>query len=314
MTDGDWTKLGLLLRPDPAVGWMATHAALPTPVVRGDGGVDLYVSGRNAGGCGQTGRCRVELGGSPSARVDSVEPLVAVGRLGAFDDHGATVSAVVEHDGRLYLHYTGWTLGVTVPFYLFAGLAVSDDGGATFRRVSTAPILERTADDPFMTASGAVLVENGAWRMWYVSCSGWRRIDGAPRHDYRIKYAESRDGITWTRPNIVCIDYASPDEYAIARPWVVRDADRYRMWYSHRGTSYRIGYAESLDGVRWERLDGRAGIDVSPDGWDSEMVAYPAVIRTGGREWMFYNGNGYGRTGVGCAWRSMAAGASTLAP
>ena len=304
MTTGvRWTKLGVVLSPDADVPWMATHVALPTPVVHHES-IDLYVSGRNADGCGQTGRCRVTLTGDGAlVTVDSPEPLVAVGPLGAFDDHGATVSAVVEHEGRTYLHYTGWTLGVTVPFYLFAGLAISDDGGATFRKVSNAPILERTADDPFMTASGAVLVENGVWRMWYVSCSGWRRIGGVARHDYRVKYAESRDGVRWQRHNRVCIDYESPGEYAIARPWVLRDAGRYRMWYSYRGDAYRIGYAESHDGLTWERLDDRAGIDVSATGWDSEMIEYAAVIRTAGREWMLYNGNGYGRTGIGCAVR-----------
>lgn len=303
MPESRWTKLGVVLAPDARVPWMATHAALPTPVARHQG-LDLYVSGRNSDGCGQIGRCRVDLAaGRPAVTVESREPLVAIGPLGAFDDRGATVSSVVEHGGRTYLHYTGWTLGVTVPFYLFAGLAVSEDGGATFEKVSRAPILERTPADPFMTASGAVLVENGVWRMWYVSCTGWRIIGGVPRHDYHIKYAESADGISWRRDNRVCIDYASPDEYAIARPWVVRDDDRYRMWYSYRGAAYRIGYAESHDGLTWERLDARTGIDVSPEGWDSEMIAYPAVIRAAGREWMFYNGNGYGRTGIGCAVR-----------
>jgi hypothetical protein len=283
---------------------MATHAALPTPLAR-DRGLDLYVSGRNADGCGQTGRCRVELStDAPVVTVESVAPLVPIGPLGAFDDRGATVSSVVEEGGRLFLHYTGWTLGVTVPFYLFAGLAISEDGGTTFEKVSRAPILDRTAEDPFMTASGGVLVEDGIWRMWYVSCTGWRIVDGAARHYYHVKYAESPDGIRWRRDNRVCIDYASPREYAIARPWVVRGDDgRYRMWYSCRGDAYRIGYAESHDGFRWERLDGDAGVGVSASGWDSQMVAYPAVIRAGGREWMFYNGNGYGRTGIGCAVR-----------
>jgi hypothetical protein len=75
------------------------------------------------------------------------------------------------------------------------------------------------------------------------------------------------------------------------------------MWYSCRGDAYRIGYAESSDGLRWERLDASAGIGVSARGWDAASIEYPAVIRTAGREWMFYNGNGYGRTGIGCAVR-----------
>src|SRR5690242_21129106 len=43
------------------------------------------------------------------------------------------------------------------------------------------------------------------------------------------------------------------------------------LWYSYKGADYRIGYAESKDGLRWKRLDEKAGIDVSPGGFDSVM-------------------------------------------
>jgi hypothetical protein len=107
--------------------------------------------------------------------------------------------------------------------------------------------------------------------------------------------------VTWRPTGIVCIDYASASEYAIARPHVVKEGDRYRMWYSHRGAAYRIGYAESRDGLRWERRDAEAGIDVSASGWDAQMIAYPCVFRHAGQLLMLYNGNDYGRTGIGLA-------------
>jgi hypothetical protein len=187
-----------------------------------------------------------------------------------------------------------------VPFTFFIGLAVREAGG-DFQRVSPAPVLGRSAQDPFLTASPCVLVEDGRWRMWYVSGTGWSIEDGRPRHHYNIRYAESPDGIRWTPTGIVCIDYASASEYAIARPHVIKEGGRYRMWYSHRGTSYRIGYAESSDGLAWTRRDHETGIDVSPSGWDSGMVAYPCVFRADGRLFMLYNGNDYGRSGIGLA-------------
>ena len=79
---------------------------------------------------------------------------------------------------------------------------------------------------------------------------------------------------------------------------VVRDGDRYRMWFSSRGDAYRIGYAESVDGIRWERLD--AGIDAA-GAWDAEMQAYPAIYDDGTGRHLLYNGNRYGRTGIGWA-------------
>jgi hypothetical protein len=44
-----------------------------------------------------------------------------------------------------------------------------------------------------------------------------------------------------------------------------------------------------------------AGIDVSPDGWDSEMIEYPFVLDHKGERYMLYNGNGFGKTGFGLA-------------
>jgi hypothetical protein len=227
---------------------------------------------------------------------------IAVGPLGAFDDNGATSSCVVVDDaGRVFQYYTGWNLGVTVPFYLAIGCTVSDDGGRTFTKVSQAPVLGRSSVDPFLSSSPSVLVDNGLWRMWYVSGTDWRLENGAASHRYLIKYAESGDGIEWRATGRVCIDYRDSSETAIARPCVIKDTDRYRMWYCSRGTAYRLGYAESPDGLVWERKDDEAIVTPSPDGWDSEMQAYPFVFDHGGERHMLYNGNGFGATGIGHA-------------
>ena len=260
----------------------------------------MYFSGRDAWGRAQIGWSDVDLR-DPSSWGVSAAPAIGLGRLGSFDDNGVTSSCLVVHEDRQYHYYTGWSLGVTVPFYLNAGLAISEDNGATFRRASEAPLLDRSAVDPYLTASPWVLIDNGVWRMWYVSATGWVASVGRPIHRYHVKYAESRDGIAWTRRGVVCIDFKSADEHAIGRPCVVRDADVYRMWFSHRGERYRIGYAESDDGIVWDRRDDESGIDVSPDGWDSDMIEYPCVVDAFGRRLMLYNGNDYGRTGIGIA-------------
>ena len=183
--------------------------------------------------------------------------MLAPGPLGAFDDSGAMGSCLVCHDDRELLYFIGWNTGVTVPFTTFIGCAVAEDG--RFERVSLAPVVGRTDADPFLATSPWVLVEEGRWRMWYASGVRWTADEGGPHHEYRIVHAESEDGIAWRPTGDVCIDFASEDEYALARPCVIRDADRYRMWFSHRGPAYSIGYAESDDGLTWERDDERGG-------------------------------------------------------
>jgi hypothetical protein len=300
-----WRVRGVVIPGPPPVRWAVSHTALPVPSFDGDR-CRLYFSSRD-----QRGRARI---GSADLRVEldkmtveqyRADPILSIGEVGAFDDHGVTSSCVVEHGGRIHLYYSGWSLGETVPFYFFVGLAVSDDG-TSFHRISRAPVLERNEIDPFLTASPWVLVEDGLWRMWYVSGTGWTLDDGRPRHCYHVKYAESDDGIAWRREGVVAVDYRDESEYAISRPCVVRDADRYRMWFAARGDRYRIEYAESSDGIVWERTDAGQAFDASPGDWDSEMQAYPAVADVDGRRIVLYNGDGYGATGIG--WAELESG------
>jgi hypothetical protein len=292
-----WRREGLLVEPLGS-GWSTTHAALPVPHPLPDGRLRIFFSSRDAEGRSSIGRATVDLE-RLRAEVEA-EPVLIPGALGAFDDRGTTTSCLVRHEGRSYLFYTGWSLGRTVPFYLAVGCAVSDDE-RTFRRVSQAPVLDRNDVDPFLTASPFVLVENGTWRMWYVSAQCWEQTPDGPRHRYHIRYAESDDGRSWRRDGRVCIDFRDASEYAISRPWVMRDGDCYRMWFSARGGAYRIGYAESSDGLVWNRLDEPAGLEPPGAAWDAEMQAYPAVTRSAGRTVMLYNGDDFGRAGFGWA-------------
>ena len=294
-----WKKLGRLC-DGAGASWAVSHAALPVVDPVGGGHYRVYFSARDDRGRARIGWAETDLSPSGGWRV-SAGPAIDLGPLGSFSDNGVTSSCLVNHNGVKYQFYTGWSLGVTVPFYLNAGMAASQDGGATFTPCSKAPILALNDVDPFLTASPWVLVEGGVWRMWYVSGLAWVISNGKATHKYHIRYAESRDGLQWDRRGIVCIDFKNDTEYAISRPCVVHDGDTYRMWYAYRGDRYRIGYAESPDGVVWTRMDECAGIGVSPGEWDGDMIEYPCVVDLRGRRLMLYNGDGYGRTGIGVA-------------
>jgi hypothetical protein len=262
----------------------------------------IYCSGRDELGRSDIGFVDVDLLDA-RARVSAVAeaPLLASGRLGAFDDSGATMSCVVRSGELLFLYYTGWSLGATVPFYLGIGLAVSEDQGKSFQRVHEAPIVDRDQHDPYLVASPWVLVESRRWRMWYISATEWRMVDNRPRHYYNIRYAESGDGIAWRREGHVCVDFQGAEEHAFGRPCVLPTSDGYEMWFPVRGTRYRIGHARSPDGLSWTRDGEPIGLAPSETGWDSQMMAYPSVIEHAGRRLLLYNGNDYGRTGFGWA-------------
>jgi predicted GH43/DUF377 family glycosyl hydrolase len=281
---------------------MVSHAMIPFAEAVGGDLYRIYFAPRDNQNRSNGAYVVIDIR-NPTEILDlSKEPVLAPGDLGTFDDSGALPSWVVEHGNAKYMYYIGYNIGVTVPFRNFVGLAISRDGGVSYHKASRAPLLERNEVDPYLTVTPCVLIEDGLWRMWYTSATKWvERKDDRPKHYYHIKYAESADGVHWDRRGVVCIDYQSADEYAIARPSVIREDALYKMWYCHRGDSYRIGYAESKDGIEWERKDEEVGIDVSASGWDSEMIEYPFVFDHKGERYMIYNGNRYGKTGMGLA-------------
>jgi hypothetical protein len=159
------------------------------------------------------------------------------------------------------------------------------------------PVFDRTHEEPFVNTAPCVMMDGGRWRAWYVCGLEWVHRD-LPR--YHIRHAESADGVRWERPGRVCIDLR-PGEHALARPCVVKEDGLYRMWFAHKGARYRLGYAESPDGMSWTRNDEQAGLEVSDAGWDSQMIEYAFLHRHAGTGYLFYNGNDYGRDGIGLA-------------
>jgi len=218
-------------------------------------------------------------------------------------------SSIITINGKKYLYYIGWTTRVTVPYQNAIGLAVSHDDGKTFERFSQGPIITVNHIEPYFSGTAYVMEDAGIYKMWYLSCVRWDVIDGKPEPVYNIKYAESNDGINWDQRGRVAIELES-DEGGLVSASVLKEEGHYKMWYGRRKLSdyrlnaantYRIGYAESADGITWLRKDSFAGIELSTQGWDSEMISYPNVIQVNGINLMFYNGNGFGRSGFGYA-------------
>ena len=298
----NWRKLGQIITPENIDrDWMVTHAMDPTvDLVEGDV-YRFYFCGRNDSNQSLIGYADIDLNDPTTILRAPKKPVLGLGSLGAFDDNGVTASCLVNHDGKKYLYYIGWKPRSTTRFGLMTGLAISEDNGKTFERYSRAPILNLTDREPYSILTAPyVLKDEDEWKMWYVSCEGWLHAD---LPTYNIKLATSEDGIHWDQKGTVCLDFKDENETALARPCVQKEFGIYRMWLSYKtkDQTYRIGYAESADGIKWKRMDEAVGITVSETGWDSEMIEYPYVFSHKGSKYMVYNGNGYGTNGAGLA-------------
>jgi hypothetical protein len=296
-----WQKLGRILAPEGQTEWLRTFAG---PSWADRIGVTnryrLYVTGRDQKNRSLIGTAEFDISNPKAISQFSERPIFTRGELGAFDQSGVSYPCIARSHSRTFMYYVGWTPTVLTPFQNHIGLAEIRPSGEVVR-VSRAPILERTDTDPLCMGSVYVMVEGEKFRMWYTAFERWGTSEAEPKHFYRIKYAESEDGIHWERNDQVCIDFQNASEYAIGKPSVYKNQDGYHMWYVHRGEQYRIGYATSEDGIRWQRRDALVGLDVSANGWDSKAICYPQVFEHGEELYMLYNGNDYGREGLGIA-------------
>ena len=87
------------------------------------------------------------------------------------------------------------------------------------------------------------------------------------------------------------------DSLAVMTPHVIKDGDIYKMWYSARieGGNRHIGYAESSDGIDWDRLSTPVLSPVPGSDWESVNMVSPCVIKENDTSYtMWYNaGDGW---------------------
>lgn len=302
-----WTKHGVVWSPDGHNTWARTHATCPTPVVLRDGTLRVFVQCRDAQGVGRV--AWVDLDPDDPRRVVGTcrEPALDVGRRGAFDDNGVFPTCVLPRpDGTLFLYYVGFELCHHIRYRLLTGLAVSNDNGESFRRVSDVPVLERSSEELHIRGGPWVAEDGAHFRMWYVAGGRWEDIGGKPMPIYDLRHIESPDGIAWPASGRVVLPLVDPDEHGFGRPFVERNGSGWQMHYSvrhRRAPHYRLGYAVSADGLVWERRDAELNLTAGPQAWDCETVEYGATVRAAGQTWLLYNGNDFGGTGFGIAQR-----------
>ncbi len=298
-----WRKMGLIYGPKGDSTWARNSALQPTPLLVGDKVIRVFVGLRDDAGVSRVGF--VDLDAADPSKVLRVTetPVLDVGLAGTFDENGVVPCAVVSRDNQLYLYYAGYQLGHKVKFCAYGGLAISDNRGETFTRYSKVPISDRTNTELYFRVAHSVMEDEGRWKIWYGAGDAYTQQDGKQLPNYNIRYVESKDGIHFNGEGRVVLDMSRPEEHRLGRPYVIKEDGKFKMFYAVGTTDklFRLGYAESADGINWDRLDEELGIDVSESGWDSQMISYPSIIKYHGVTYLFYNGNEYGRDGFGYA-------------
>lgn len=313
-----WNKLGRIFDPSTVkdVPWLKDYAQAPDTLIFDDF-VRVYFSCRpdkDANGNFVSYTAFVDLDRKNLFNIINMakEPVMPLGRLGEFDEFGIypiTVFREYDYD-QVRAYYGGWTRGFSTRYNTSIGLAFSYDEGEHFTKYGEGgPVLSYSLYEPFNLGSMKIRKYNGTWFLFYVAGTRWKVVNGVSEPTYKIRVAISEDGENWMKYNHNLIKSVLEEDEAQSGPDVFFYRGQYHMFFCYRRSvdyrgkegGLRIGYAHSKDLFKWNRDDSKAGITVSEEGWDSEMVRYPHVFELDGKVYMLYNGNDFGRTGFGLA-------------
>lgn len=243
----------------------------------------------------------------------SDKPVIALGGLGCFDEHGIFPMNVVRHGSAVYGYTCGWNRRSSVSVDTAIGLAVSRDEGLTFSRIGDGPVLAASLHEPFLVGDGFVKIVGNVFHMWYIFGTGWKNFTpgSPPDRIYKIGHAVSSDGIDWIKKDgrAIIADRLGTDECQ-ALPTVIEIGNRWHMFFCYRQPSdfrnnkdrgYRVGHAWSEDLLTWSRDDENPLLEGTDGDWDADMQCYPHVFSCNGNVYLLYNGNDFGRHGFGLA-------------
>lgn len=302
-----WRSRGLIYAPPYDESWKHQFSMIPTPHLRQNGDLRLFLGFCDPEMVGRVGYVDVRADDPSKVLSISEYPVLDIGVPGSFDDNGVVPISLVRAGNELRLYYIGFQLGVKVPYFMFCGLAVSTDDGDSFNRISKSPILDRNDVELYARCGCHVMWDEGIWRMWYVGSvkEGWSQIGNKSVPLYTVRHVRSEDGINWL-PSIgtPCINFANSDEHGFGRPFVRKIGSHYEMILSVRTYSrgYYLSQAWSKDGLVWERSNEVLTI-LRPENssWDNENSSYAHTYQHLDQQFLFYNGNGCGKSGVGFA-------------
>ena len=311
----NWKKLGQIFDPTKVEGkdFMNSHVQCPSTLIFDDF-VRVYFSCRPKPVNGQyvSYTAFIDLDRKDLTKVIRIadKPIMELGALGTFDEFAIYPTSILDLRiaKTIFLYYAGWNRCQSVPYNCSIGMAISYDNGETFSRFSKGPILTRSEDEPFELSGPKIRTFKDKAYMFYLAGEGWQKDGDKSESIYKIRLAiggyHSFDKLN---KNIIpqklnefeC--QAGPDVFFKDGIYHMYFSYRYGLNFRNKERGYKIGYAYSEDLITWTRDDEQAGIKLSEEGWDSEMMHYPHVFELDNKWYMLYNGNDFGRYGLGLA-------------
>ncbi|MCK5038592.1 MAG: hypothetical protein KAS16_05785, partial [Thermoplasmata archaeon] len=185
--------------------------------------------------------------------------------LGASPENWMNLGETVIKDNGIYkMWYSGVDLTMTYRIFY----ATSNDGINWNKQGLVMNLGAPGSSEDNHVATPHVLKDGPIYKMWY---------GGHDDSNWRIHYATSLDGISWTRFGVVVplggLPGGTDDKLTIGQT-ILKEDGEFRMWYggSDIFDVFRIHYATSIDGISWTRFGVVVPLGGLPGGTDDKLT------------------------------------------
>jgi predicted GH43/DUF377 family glycosyl hydrolase len=211
--------------------------------------------------------------------------LAPSGTSGAYDEVRVAGPSVINVSGTYMMWFSArdanakWTVGH----------ATSSDGLSWSKVGKVLDVGGPASWDSAMVREPSVIKDGSTYKMWYAGTALWPV--------FKIGYATSLDGMTWTKHGSNPIFTGTSggwDGFQVYAPSVVLDNGTYHMYFSgtdnDMSQKWSTGHATSGDGISWTEASRKPIL--IPDGTD-DSLDYVGAMNDGGiwKLWYSHGGN-----------------------
>ena len=298
-----WNKLGNIYQADPVCDNLLSHAANPLPILIENNIYRVFFNGRNSESKSSLGYFDFNIDTLEVMNICERE-VIKFGVENSYYSHGISIGNDYQDlDGNTYILFMAWQIRGGEHWRGDIGRIVVSSLDEMYIEDTDSPFIGLNEIDKVSLSYPWVYRDEAGYSMIYGSTISWKEDNGEMLHV--LNCAESVDGNQWKKKGLA-VPYELGKAQAFSRPSYIKIDDTEHLWFSYRsgsGEKYRIGHSFKSDNGLWQLDIENAGIDVSDDqdAWDSEMICYPYILEHNDKIYMFYNGNGFGRSGIGLA-------------
>ena len=213
-------------------------------------------------------------------------PVLTRGSVGTWDDESVFPSRVIYQDTVYRMWYTGWDGS-----FWRTGHATSSDG-VNWTKTDGNPVLSQgpQAWESGGSSEAYVIVTPTGYQMWYMGEDF--------SENWRIGYAASSDGLTWSKINPGGNPILGPGSWYARGPHnpSVLGPDSlggYMMWFQGEPldhADFQIGFATAPNETTWTPTADSVLSWGTAGSWDDDKVMCPRVIHDGQIFEMWYCG------------------------